>query len=172
MRLEEQPANIIRGSAVHHPSHGIGQVESIRERNFEGANGAKFAQVYFKREALTLILPLQDAAEAVRSPVNRKQARQILEHIGSWSGTASKQWKARANAHQEAMERGDPFEYAEVFKSLHWLEAEGSLRNTDRAHLNQAMNFLVDELSFAFDKTPDRVRKLILDAAGTCEPAN
>jgi len=166
MRLEGQPANLSRGSAVHHPSHGIGQVESIRERNFDGANGAKFAQVYFKREALTLILPVQDAAEAVRSPINRKQARQILDHIETWEGNVSKQWKARANAHQEAMDRGDPFEYAEVFKSLHWLESEGSLRNTDRAHLNQAMDFLVDELSFAFNKKPDRVRELILDAAG------
>jgi len=166
MRLAEQPADLSRGSAVHHPSHGIGQVESIRERKFDGANGAKFAQVYFKREALTLILPVQDAAEAVRKPVNCKQARQILEHIGSWHGNPSKQWKARANAHQAAIDRGDPFEYAEVFKNLHWLEAEGSLRNTDRAHLNQAMDFLVDELSFAFDKTPERVRELILDAAG------
>jgi CarD family transcriptional regulator len=166
MRLAEQKADLSRGSAVHHPSHGIGQVQSIRERNFDGANGAKFAQVYFKREALTLILPVQDAAEAVRSPINRKQARQILEHMESWHGNVSKQWKARANAHQEAMDRGDPFEYAEVFKNLHWLESEGALRNTDRAHLNRAMDFLVDELSFAFDRAPDRVRELILDAAG------
>lgn len=172
MRLTEQPANLSRGSAVHHPSHGIGEIQSVRERNFDGANGTKFAQVYFERESLTLILPVQDAAETVRSPINRKQARQILDHIESWTVNTSKQWKARANAHQLAMDRGDPFEYAEVFKSLHWLESEGSLRNTDRAHLNQAMDFLVDELSFAFNKTRDRVRELILDAAGTGVPAN
>lgn len=166
MRLGEQPANLSRGSAVHHPSHGIGKVQSIRERNFDGANGTKFAQFYFQREALTLIVPVQDAAETVRSPVNRSQAQQILDHIESWNGSASKQWKARAAAHQEAMDRGDPFEYAEVFKSLHWLETEGALRTTDRAHLHQAMDFLVDELSFAFNKAPDRVRDLILDAAG------
>jgi len=166
MRLSEKPADLSRGSAVLHPHHGIGKVQSIRERNFDGANGAKFAQFYFKREALTLILPVKDAAETVRSPINRKQARQILEHIEAWDGNVSKQWKARANAHQEAIDRGDPFEYAEVFKGLHWLESEGALRNTDRAHLNQAMDFLVDELSFAFDKSPDRVRDLILDAAG------
>jgi len=40
------------------------------------------------------------------------------------------------------------------------------LCNADRAHLNQAMDFLVDELSFAFNKTPERVCELILDAAG------
>jgi len=166
MRLAERPVKLSRGSAVHHPSHGIGKVQSIRERNFEGANGAEFAQFYFQRKALTLILPVQVAADSVRSPVNREQAVQILEHIGSCEGHASKQWKARAAAHQEAMDRGDPFAYAEVFKSLRWLEAEGALRITDRANLNKALDFLVDELSFAFEKSPDRVRELILDAAG------
>lgn len=165
MRLEEQSAKLNRGCAVHHPHHGIGKVQSVRKRNFDGANGTKFAQLYFKREALTLILPMQDAAEAVRSPINSKQARQIIDHIATWEGRASRQWKARAAAHQEAMERGDPFEYAEVFKSLYRLEAAGTLRHTDRAHLNQAMDFLADELSFALDTTADRVRELITEAA-------
>ena len=165
MRLEEQSAKISRGNAVHHPHHGIGKVQSVRERNFEGANGTKFAQLYFQREALTLILPMQDAAETVRSPINKKQAKQILDHIESWNGRPSKQWKARAAAHQEAMDRGDPFEYAEVFKGLSRLDAEDTLRHTDRSHLNQAMDFLADELSFALGKTPDQVRVLLVEAA-------
>jgi len=165
MRLEEQSAKISSGNAVHHPHHGIGQVQSVRERNFDGANGTKFAQLYFERESLTLILPMQDCEDTVRSPITRKQARQILQHIEAWEGRPSKQWKARANAHQEAMERGDPFEYAEVFKGLSLLEADGSLRHTDRTHLNQAMDFLADELSFALNKTPDQVRELITEAA-------
>jgi RNA polymerase-interacting CarD/CdnL/TRCF family regulator len=170
MRLEEQLVKISRGSAVHHPHHGIGQVQSIRERNFEGANGAKFAQLYFQREGLTLILPMQDAAQTVRCPITAKQARQIIKHIETWDGRASKQWKARAAAHQEAIDHGDPFEYAEVFKSLSRLEAEGSLRHTDRSHLHRAMDFLADELSFALGKTPDAVRDLLTEAAREADP--
>jgi len=30
----------------------------------------------------------------------------------------SSKWKARANAHQQLMEKGDPFAYAEVYKGL------------------------------------------------------
>lgn len=171
MRLQEQSAKLSRGSAVHHPHHGIGKVQSVRERNFEGADGMKFAQLYFQREALTLILPMEDAEETVRSPVNRKQARQILDHIENWDGRPSRQWKARAAAHQEAMDRGDPFEYAEVFKGLSVLEAEGTLRHTDRNHLNQAMDFLADELAFALGKSPDQVRELLTRAAGAAATA-
>lgn len=165
MRLEEQSAKISRGNAVHHPHHGIGKVQKVGKRNFEGANGAQYAQLYFQREALTLIIPMQDAAETVRNPITAKQARQIIDHIETWDGRASKQWKARAAAHQEAMDHGDPFEYAEVFKGLCRLEAEGTLRHTDRSHLHRAIDFLADELSFALKKTPDQIREMITAAA-------
>lgn len=165
MRLEAQSAKLSRGSAIHHPHHGIGKVQSVSEQEFGSASSGKFAKLYFKREALTLILPVQDAAETVRSPINRSQARQILDHIETWEGSISKQWKARANANQAAMDRGDPFEYAEVFKCLHQLEAEGTLRQTDRGHLNQAVDYLGDELSYALGMTPDQARELIAKAA-------
>lgn len=165
MRLEEQSAKISRGNAVHHPHHGIGRVQSVGKPDFAGSNGANFAQLYFQREELTLILPMRDAAETVRNPITTKQAQQILDYIAQWDGHASKQWKARAAAHHEAMERGDPFEYAEIFKGLSRLEAAGGLRHTDRTHLNRAIEFLADELSFALNKTPDRIRELITRAA-------
>jgi CarD family transcriptional regulator len=165
MKLEERSVKISRGSAVHHPHHGIGEVQSVGERNFTGANGTQFAQLYFGRQDLTLILPMQVAAETVRCPITARQARQIIKHIAVWDGRASKQWKTRAAAHQDAIEHGDPFEYAEVFKSLIRLEAEGTLRHTDRTHLNRVMDFLADELSFALDKTTDEARDLITGAA-------
>ncbi|MGD8347450.1 MAG: CarD family transcriptional regulator [Lysobacterales bacterium] len=166
MRLEAQPAKIGRGNAVLHPQHGIGKVQSVSEADFDGANGTKFARLFFKREALTLFLPLKDAAEAVRQPVNREQARQILDHVETCTPTTRKQWKARAAEHEEVLGRCDPFECAEVFKGLQHLDAEGSLRHTDRAHLNQAMDFLADELSYALGKSPDKVRQIITRAAG------
>lgn len=165
MRLEAQSAKLCSGSAIHHPHHGIGKVQSTSERKFGGTSARKFTKLYFEREALTLILPMKDAAETVRSPINRKQARQILDHIETWEGRASKRWKARAATHQAAMDRGDPFEYAEVFKCLRQLEAEGSLRQTDRGHLDQAVNYLGDELSFALGTTSDQARELITRAA-------
>jgi RNA polymerase-interacting CarD/CdnL/TRCF family regulator len=165
MRLQEQATKISRGTTIHHPHHGIGRVQSIGKRSFSSSNDDQYAQLYFQREALTLILPMQDLADTVRSPITAKQAKQILAHIESWDGQASKRWKARATAHQAAMERGDPFEYAEIYKALSRLEADGSLRHTDRSHLNRATDFLADELSYALGKTPDQVRQMIAEAA-------
>lgn len=167
MRLQEQATEISRGTAIHHPHHGIGRVESVGKRRFAGSNGADYAQLYFERDDLTLILPLQDVAGTVRRPMDAQQAGELLSYIEQWDGRCSRQWKARAAAHNEVMQRNDPFEYAEVCKGLSQLGAESSLRHTDRTHLNRSIDFLADELAYALGKTPDYARMLIVKAAGT-----
>ncbi len=167
MNMQVKSTSIRRGTAVHHPHHGIGRVQSVGTRRFAGANGTEFAQLYFKRDGLTLIMPLQDVTGVVRSPLDASQASQLLDHLKNWKGRCSKQWKARAAAHEQAIQGNDPFKYAEVCKGLSRLEAEGTLRHTDRTHLNRSIELLVDELAYALGKTPEHARKLIAKAAGT-----
>jgi len=114
--------------------------------------------VYFKRDGLTLMMRKQDLASTVRNPINASEARKLLDHLENWDGSMSNKWKIRANANQLAMERGDPFDYAQVYKGLRRLEAEGTLRASDRAHLNQALDFLAEELANALGKTPEQAR--------------
>lgn len=163
---KQSPASVRRGDAVHHPQHGIGRVQSVRKRSFSGPDGAPFAQMYFKRDEVTLILPVDDVAETVRAPMDARQAKELLDHLENWNGRLSSQWKARAAASQEIMERGDPFEYAEVYKGLTRLEAKGGLRHSDRTHMTRSLDLLVDELSFALEKPPEQVLGLIQEATG------
>jgi RNA polymerase-interacting CarD/CdnL/TRCF family regulator len=150
--------SISQGDTVHHPHHGIGQLQSIRKRSFSGVEETTFAQVYFKRGGLTLMMREQDLADIVRTPLSASEAIQLLDHLEKWDGDVSSRWKVRANVNQETMERGDPFGYADVYKGLSRLEAEGTLRASDRAHLNQALEFLVEELANALGKTPEQTR--------------
>ena len=110
------------------------------------------------------MLRKQDLAKTVRSPINKKEANQLLEHLENWNGKARSEWKVRANANQLAMERGNPFDYVEVYKGLSKLESEGTLRASDREHLNQSLNFLVEELAYALGKTPEQARSQIAKA--------
>ena len=155
---------IRQGDTIHHPHHGIGQVQSIRKRSFSGEKETAFAQVYFKRDGLTLMLRQQDLDKTVRKPINANEAKRLLDHLETWNGNVSREWKARANANQVAMDRGDPFAYAEIYKGLSRLEAEGTLRSTDREHLNQSLDFLAEELAVALGETPEQARSQIARA--------
>lgn len=112
------------------------------------------------------MLRKQDLDDIVRNPINAKEAKRLLDYLESWKGRMSKQWKTRANKNQAVIESGDPFGYAEVYKGLSQLEAEGNLRASDRAHLNHSLECLVDELATALKKTPDQARSLISKRCG------
>jgi len=156
--------NINQGDSVHHPHHGIGLVESICKRSFSGEKECSFAELYFKRDGLTLMMREKDLEKTVRNPIDASEAKRLLDHIGQWQGKVSNQWKARANANQETMDRGDPYGYAEVYKGLSTLEAEGTLRASDRTHLNQSLEFLAEELANALGKTREQIRSQIAKA--------
>ena len=110
------------------------------------------------------MLRQQDLDTTVRKPINANEAKRLLDHLETWNGNVSRYWKARANANQVAMDRGDPFAYAEIYKGLSRLEAEGTLRSTDREHLNQSLNFLAEELAVALGETPEQARSQIARA--------
>jgi len=110
------------------------------------------------------MLRKQDLDKTIRPPINASEAKKLLDHLKKWNGKVSTQWKARANAHQETMDKGDPFGYAEVYKGLSKLEEEGTLRASDRAHLNQSLDFLAEELANALGKTPEQARNQIAKA--------
>ena len=103
----------------------------------------------------------QDLDEMVRCPISAKEAKSLLDHLEKYEGQMSRQWKARANANQAAMDKGDPFGYAKVVKGLSKLEAEGTLRASDRTHLNQSLTFLSEELANALKTSTDKARELI-----------
>jgi RNA polymerase-interacting CarD/CdnL/TRCF family regulator len=113
---------------------------------------------------LALILRKDDLAKTVRVPINKKKAKQLLEHIRNWDGKAKKDWKARALVNQSVMDRGDPFGYVDVYQGLSKLESEGALRATDREHLNQSLELLVEELAYVLGRTPIQAREEIIKA--------
>jgi len=99
--------------------------------------------------------------------MNAKEAKKIINHLRSWQGKLSEQWKARATANQAAIDKGDPFGYAEVVKGLSMMQEQNTLSATDRRHLNLGIEFLCEELANALDKTQGRVRQLIEKATSS-----
>lgn len=112
-----------------------------------------------------MTLRQDDLSASVRNLITAKQANQLLAEMQRWEGKVSKKWKTRANAHQAAIDRGNPFEYAKVFKGLAQLEASDTLRAQDRAHLHQSLDLLTEELAFSLKKTPEQARRLLARAS-------
>lgn len=152
------------GNHVHHPQHGIGKVESIRERCFSGQAADTYAQVYFQREALTLIMQAGSVPDTVRRLISADEARELLDKLKDWNSKPKAQWKARVDAHQRAIESGDPFEFAKVVKGLSQLAAESELNHRDRKQFDHSLDLLTEELAKALNRRRDSTQKLIMKA--------
>lgn len=102
--------------------------------------------------------------EVVRPPITAAEAKKLLKHMKTWDGKVSNQWKARANAHQQKMEEGDPYSYAEIYKGLRVRQEEDKLSAADRTHLKQSELFLAQELANALGKSEDEALKQMMKA--------
>jgi RNA polymerase-interacting CarD/CdnL/TRCF family regulator len=139
-------------------------VQSIRKRSFYGSGPATYAQLYFERDQLTLTLLEKDLPDIIRNLISPEDALKLLDQIKDWHGKPKAEWKARAEAHQEVIDAGDPFECAKVVKGLNQMELDGTLRPRDRAQLNQSLGLLTEELARALQKPAAHACKLISEA--------
>nr|WP_319784396.1 CarD family transcriptional regulator [Oceanisphaera sp. IT1-181] len=155
---------INQGDRIYHPGYGIGIVKSIRKKSFSGENKATFFKLYFKRNGLTWLVRANDMPNNIRSVMSAGEAKKIIQHLTSWQGKLSEQWKVRATANQAAIDKGDPLGYAEVVKGLSVMQEQLPLSATDRKHLNHSIDFLCDELADALGKPHEIVRQLIENA--------
>jgi RNA polymerase-interacting CarD/CdnL/TRCF family regulator len=106
-----------------------------------------------------------DLDDTIRPTIRASRAKKILEHIRGWKGTVSDSWKPRALAHEKKLEQGDPKAYAEVYKTLRQREKQDKLSVADRRHLEQAKQFLAQELAEALDKSIANVSLQMAEAA-------
>lgn len=131
-------------------------MQSIRKRNFTGANGTRFAKLFFPRNKMTMLVREEDLGDSVRRPITKKTAREVLDHIGTWEGRVSDQWKTREGTLQAKLDDGDPFALAEVYKTLRLRQEADTLSAADRRQLGQSESRLSEELAMAFGHAPEK----------------
>jgi len=100
----------------------------------------------------------------VRNLISAPQARKLLKEISAWEGKPQSQLKARADAHESAIDGGDPFVYGKVAKELSRMKSRDELRPRDKANLTRSLNLLAEELTFSLKKTSDQASELIQKA--------
>jgi RNA polymerase-interacting CarD/CdnL/TRCF family regulator len=140
----------------------------MRSRSFSNEPEELFAKILFKRSDMTVLMREDEMQETTRPVIGEAEARKILNHVSTWAGNVSDQWKARANAQQKKIDTGDPYDCAEVFKGLSLREAQDTLSAADRKQLKVSTEFLSSELAHALGKTRSQARKqLVKTALGT-----
>jgi CarD family transcriptional regulator len=143
------------GDMAVHPSHGVGQVSAVEERNLGGSQTACYVLKIIDT-GLTVMVPVEAAERVGLRPVMKKrEAQKILEILRAPEVAVDLQpWNRRFRAYTEMLKSGLPSEIAKVLRDMYRLKFDKDLSFGERRLLDQARSLLIQELALAKKVAP------------------
>jgi CarD family transcriptional regulator len=142
------------GDKAVHPSHGVGEVTAIEEREIGGTRG-KFYILKILDNGMKVMVATSAATQVgLRSIMSDKEANNILSTMRAREVAVDVQpWSRRFRVYTEMIKSGSPVEIAKVLRDMNRLKFDKDLSFGERRLLDQARSLLLKELALAKKKT-------------------
>ena len=146
---------------VVYPSQGVGVVQSIVQKKFNGAK-VPYYIIYIESTDMTIMVPVEKAAElGIRSTVSRDEAQKALALMGEEFEPNPSDWKLRYQMNLDLLKKGSIKDIAAIVRSLYHRSKIKELPILEKKLYDSAQKLLQDELSIALRKTPKEVEDMI-----------
>jgi CarD family transcriptional regulator len=138
------------GDMAVHPSHGVGEVTALEQRELGGIRTDCYVLKIIDT-GLTVMVPVAAADRVGLRPVMKKrQAQDIIEILRAPEVAVDLQpWNRRFRAYTEMLKSGLPSEIAKVLRDMYRLKFDKDLSFGERRLLDQARSLLIQELALA-----------------------
>jgi CarD family transcriptional regulator len=138
------------GEKAVHPSHGVGEVTSIEDREIAGRRMSFYSLKILDDRQEKVMVPVDAATRLLRPVISRADAKKVLDILKSHEvAVASGPWNRRQREYLAMLNSGSPFEVAKVLRDLHRRKGEKELSFGERRLLDHANRLLVTELALA-----------------------
>jgi len=161
--MTENNPTFSEGQKVVYPLQGVGQVNKIMEREFQGEN-RPYYEIYLPASDMTVLVPVDKAEElGIRAIVPKKEAQDALKIFQEEQDTVPADWKMRYQMNLDLLKKGSILDIAQVVKTLYHRSKVKELPIMERRLFDSALKLLVDEIAFSIDQSKDQVEQLIFD---------
>jgi CarD family transcriptional regulator len=148
------------GELAVYPAHGVGVIESIERREFNGEKQNFYIMRIIDTDMVIMIPTHNAQSVGVRNIINKKDIPRVLDILKDRSiEIATQTWNKRYREYMDKIKTGSVFEVAAVLRDLYILKDEKPLSFGEKKMLNTAMNLLVKELSIARNVKEGKVRQ-------------
>lgn len=157
------------GDTVSYPMHGVGKVESIEKREVRGVEDTYYV-LCFRADGLKVLLPVGRAAEAgLRHIISAQEAEEVISFIAACElDEPFANWNRRYRYNLDRLKANDARSIARVVKSLSARSSEKGLSSGEKNMLNNARNFLLDELAAATGRSEAEMETLLKSLLDDC----
>ena len=131
------------GDMAVHPSHGVGEVERMEDRDFGGSKNTSCYVIKIRDTGLKVMIPPEAVQRVGLRPVmKKKEAQKILDILKAPEVAVDVQpWNRRFRAYTEMLKSGLPSEIAKVLRDMYRLKFDKDLSFGERRLLDQARSF-------------------------------
>jgi CarD family transcriptional regulator len=149
-----KPVHFKVGDKAVHPSHGVGEVTAIEQRDIGGAK-QMFYVLRILDNGMKVMVPTGAAQQVgLRVIMSEKEANTILTTMKAREVAVDVQpWSRRFRVYTEMIKSGSPGEVAKVLRDMNRLKFDKDLSFGERRLLDQAKSLLLKELAFAKKKS-------------------
>ena len=146
-KAPSRPLLFATGDHVVYPTHGVGQITAVEEREVAGMKLTLYV-VTFDKDKMTLRVPV---AKVEASGMRKLSTPKIMETaMATLKGRARikrTMWSRRAQEYEAKINSGDPISIAEVVRDLHRSASQPEQSYSERQIYEAALDRLVREIA-------------------------
>ena len=149
-RLPASEVPFLLGDKAVHPSHGVGEVIGVEERELGGTKGI-FYVLRILDNGMKVMVPTNAVMQVgLRHVMSEPEAEKVIDTMRLREVAVDVQpWSRRFRAYTEMIKSGSPYEIAKVMRDMHRLKFDKDLSFGERRLLDQAKSLLLKELALA-----------------------
>ena len=150
------------GDVAVYPAHGVGEVQSIEEREIAG-NKHKFYILKILDTGMTIMVPTGNVRTVgLREVINESEVDIVYDIMRERDISINEQtWNRRYREYMDKIKTGSIYEIAEVLRDLMLLRYEKELSFGERKMLDTARYLIVKELAIAQELAEDDISEEI-----------
>ena len=150
------------GDVAVYPAHGVGEVQSIEEREIAG-NKHKFYILKILDTGMTIMVPTGNVRNVgLREVINDSEVDIVYEILRERDISINEQtWNRRYREYMDKIKTGSIYEISEVLRDLMLLRYEKELSFGERKMLDTARSLIIKELAISQECVEDEVAEEI-----------
>ena len=152
------------GDYVVYPTHGVGQVTGVEEREIAGQDLELFI-INFEKERMILRVPIDKVEDSgLRKLSSEKTIEMALKTLKGRVRIKRTMWSRRAQEYEAKINSGDPIAIAEVVRDLHRNADQPEQSYSERQMYQAALERLAREYAACEDLDHDTAVEMMEDS--------
>lgn len=134
------------GDTVVEPTIGICRVQGIRPMTIDGTLEDYF--IFQSATAKVLVPRSQMTKRGIRKPMTKDDIKKVNTILRSPVNPVRGDAKTQYLDYQETLKSGDPTRISKLLRNLYILDQSDELKGKEKELMEQARNFLIEEITF------------------------